>query len=120
MNYIYLGRSKGDNKHEGVICVGYIINEDQILFTTSFCSPKDPFSRPKAHLILQGRLAKGNHETIVISADDEKARQYEEVREAIMNHMKQYGCGECIGGARVPHWAVPKMPGYVELPKIED
>jgi len=62
MRYIYFG----DKRSFGapVVCAGYKIDGDKIIYGVSFCSPKDRFSRKQAHLILNGRHGKNKVERI--------------------------------------------------------
>ena len=57
VRYLYL-RPDLKRNDLGAVCFGYYFNDNQIVYASSICSPKDNFSRKMAHDIIGGRLIK--------------------------------------------------------------
>ena len=101
MRYAYLGRKQG--KHNGILCFGYDTPEGKqaIVYSMSFCSPKDNFSKKRAHMILGGRMRKGKYRILNRNTDLKHGKG---IIGAMIEDYKQ---NKPVGqfGVQLPGWA---------------
>jgi len=117
MRYIYFGK-EDNNKEHGVTCIGYKFEGDRGLrMSFCFCSPKDRFSKKKAHAIIEGRMSKGN--SVLANIDGLNKMKYEEITSVakdILNNAMPYGVPNVKGYVdSVDHKSAPEV-GNVKLP----
>ena len=107
MKYIYIKqhpKSKNNTEHGGVVCVGYKYddNNSTIYVSTSFCNPKDRFSKKKAHRIIEGRM-KANKVMKIIT---DKPPTYEDMLDVVLTELNDpltEKCGKfCM--VNTPSW----------------
>lgn len=102
--------------HEGVVCVGYLLNDDgSLTVAVSFCSPNDSFSKKKARLIIRQRMDAGKSDAIAPGDKEFALMTYEETIKAIEDYISEIVSDELpqnyadedlpmLAGVRMPRW----------------
>ena len=67
IKYVYFGRRKASNKHDGVVCVGYKIDKSGTVLrlAAAFCSPEDIFEKSESRKRVNVRINAGAFEDLV-------------------------------------------------------
>jgi hypothetical protein len=65
--YVYFGRDKKNNKHKGVTCVGYKIDDSGTVLrlAVAFCSPEDTFTKKESHVRINARINSDAYEDLI-------------------------------------------------------
>ena len=67
IKYVYFGRRKASNNHDGVVCVGYKVDKSGTVLrlAASFCSPEDIFEKNESRKRVNVRINAGAFEDLV-------------------------------------------------------
>ena len=67
IKYVYFGRRKATNDHNGVVCVGYKIDKTGTVLrmAVAFCSPEDIFEKRESRDRVNARIVSGAYEELV-------------------------------------------------------
>lgn len=113
--YTYF-RTNGDSQNNSVICAASVQHGELLVTSFAYCSPKDQFSKKKAHDILVGRFIKGK--AMITQSPKVEGRSLAatilgEYNKHIADGMK------AIGGVPVPGWVFrsPMMAGSAKKAK---